>query len=356
MPGSHKFAVRQTAPERKNRILPVDHDSIEHALFNLPFTNGEIAHMTNRPPAPFQIQEPLLQKLLHRHKVPFIKPIVGVSSGNLGKGTVLAILDSGISAHTALRNKVIATYTTTGRHLDMHDELGHGTHLAGIVAADDLNGTAPMMGIARETKLISICVTDDDSETAPIWRITQGLETVLKLHDTLPENSKPTAVLISFNALDNVHKPESVSHHRLAQLIQECYQRNIPVVCSAGNLFDVHRGQQGLAYPAYLPKVVAVAALENIPGKSGFGQYTETTQRIVSERSNLDIFYTVAPGAQTLSTGIASDHAYSYLSGSSQAAAVVAATILLLQTEYMLMHANTLPSVDHIASLLPKHP
>lgn len=318
------------------------------------FSVHSITQITAQPKMPVDVPGSVIDQLVSARKAPIIKPVADVRPGTTGAGAIIAILDTGISDHNALKGKVIKRINTDGVDAPVEDTHGHGTHLAGIIAADDLDGKAPMQGLATGARLVSVKVTTDDLGDAPIWRITRGLQAVLKYNDAQEPGKKITAVLICYNASDNVQIPAKVEHHSLAKHIQELVAQHIPVICSAGNLYAAHGHQEGLAYPAYVPHVIACGSLMNMPGEDK--GYAPTSQRIDPATSALPVYYAVAPGYRTLSTGNDDPTAYSWLSGSSQAAAVVAATIALLQQEHMERHAGALPAVKELADKLYKTP
>ncbi|MGE5361556.1 MAG: S8 family serine peptidase, partial [Bacteroidales bacterium] len=77
--------------------------------------------------------------------------------GVTGQGIGVAVIDSGISKHKALRDRIVASVDFTGRG-SADDRYGHGTHVAGIIAA----ASAQFPGIAPDVWLVNLKALDDD--------------------------------------------------------------------------------------------------------------------------------------------------------------------------------------------------
>ncbi|MBI5553565.1 MAG: S8 family serine peptidase, partial [Candidatus Diapherotrites archaeon] len=97
------------------------------------------------------------------------------SAGLMGSGVRVAVVDSGIdSTHPMLSGKVVlernfSSASTVG------DVLGHGTHVAGIVAGKEWNG---LSGVAPEALLVNAKVLDD-SGTGSSESVIAGINWVL---------------------------------------------------------------------------------------------------------------------------------------------------------------------------------
>jgi subtilisin family serine protease len=76
---------------------------------------------------------------------------LGEIPGVTGRGIGIAVIDSGISKHDAIRDRIIATadFTATGSG---DDRYGHGTHVAGIIAAAIRPGHTSSRGIAASPR------------------------------------------------------------------------------------------------------------------------------------------------------------------------------------------------------------
>ena len=79
--------------------------------------------------------------------------------GRTGTGIGVAVIDSGIASHQALRNRVVASVDFTGRNGSGRDQYGHGTHVAGIIAGSPDSGYA---GVAPGAHLVNLQVLNAD--------------------------------------------------------------------------------------------------------------------------------------------------------------------------------------------------
>jgi serine protease AprX len=100
-----------------------------------------------------------------------------------GSGVGIAVLDSGIFAeHNGFKNalgqsRVVANVNFTDSGLG--DAYGHGTHVAGLAAGNDLLRDGAYGGIAPDAKIISVKVLDDQGVGETSWLL-NGLDWVLQ--------------------------------------------------------------------------------------------------------------------------------------------------------------------------------
>ncbi|HNI53365.1 MAG TPA: S8 family serine peptidase [Chitinophagales bacterium] len=302
-----------------------------------------------------------------------------------GEGSVLAVLDTGIYAeHPDFGARVILSMNYKGEKLptsDIHDLHGHGTHVAGLAAAGRSKALAKFSGIAPKAKIVSVKVTEGNEDTTTWKRIADGLDQVLNYNadaGTKPYN-KVSCVLICFNSFDNFNNANEfdTTNNRLMKLFKICCESNIVVVVSSGNHFidfaDVssrtitdgfgkkHKTPQvlehtGLAFPAVSQHIICAGATANDDGiyyvsrsdlgdtvsfqKDDMAIFTQRIRKETNDTSNLSLFVAV-PGLQMVSLDNRPiQHAvlpgqypqgYTVMSGTSQAAGVLAGMVLLLQ-------------------------
>ncbi|GAB3891598.1 hypothetical protein GCM10029964_065030 [Kibdelosporangium lantanae] len=101
--------------------------------------------------------------------VPQIGGPVAWQMGLTGAGVTVGVLDSGIRGdHPDLAGKVVAAKDFTGT--DTGDEVGHGTHVAGIISGTGAASNGKYRGVAPDAKLVNgkVCVQYGCPESAVI--------------------------------------------------------------------------------------------------------------------------------------------------------------------------------------------
>ena len=147
----------------------------------------------------------------------------GAWSLTTGAGVVVALMDSGISAHPDLpTGKVIARVDLVNDGAPGLDPAGHGTHLAGVIAA---NGTT-FRGVAPDARLVDIRVLDA-SGLGTLAGVVAGFDWLLKHRAALGIR----VLNLSFGTT------QTSTYHAdlLAALAESAWFAGITVVAAAGN-------------------------------------------------------------------------------------------------------------------------
>ncbi|MCO5996139.1 S8 family serine peptidase [Actinoallomurus rhizosphaericola] len=215
-----------------------------------------------------------------------------------GAGVSVAVVDSGVDARYAqLSGRVTSadvTQTVPG------DCVGHGTAVAGIIAAKDLRAqNIPFVGVAPAAHVISVKFTNQ----AQI----QGAD------PNLPKAIRRAVDLGAEVINVSVQAPDTIALHTA---VQYALSHDVVVVASAGNVTDEQKGTVGPAYPAEYPGVVSVGSLDS---DGSIADSSNTVTRVSVS----------APGKDVISTwpgGFRQD-----LEGTSYAAAYVSGTAALVR-------------------------
>ncbi len=162
-----------------------------------------------------------------------------------GKGVTVAIMDTGIADHRDLKGSVVARVDFVNDGATMLDPSGHGTFVAGLIAAhgDDFKGVAP------DAKLVSLRVLDVNGRGK--------MHSVLAAFDWILKN-RTTYHIKVLNL--SIGAPQSTTYHRelLAGLVESVWFAGVAVVAAAGNDGPTPRT---IAMPGADPFVVTVGSL-----------------------------------------------------------------------------------------------
>lgn len=239
--------------------------------------------------------------------------IDGPEAWDLTKGNkkiTIAVLDSGIDVnHPDLKGKIIESVNFTDTR-NTNDETGHGTHVAGIIAASG-NNNKGVIGVCPECSLYNIKVAGEGGR-GTVSSMIEGINWAI--------DKKVNIINISMAAGQN---PAELVE--LEKAINEAVSKGILVVAAAGNCGG--NGSQPLcqqknkvAYPGGYEAVLSVGATDR----------NDKKYQLSSFGDGVDV---AAPGVEILST-IPGGH-YNTKSGTSMATPHVAGLAGLLMSTGM---------------------
>jgi hypothetical protein len=168
--------------------------------------------------------------------------------GGAGYGAAsvkVAVIDSGLDrAHPDLAaSRVLVGYDYVHRDGTPEDDCGHGTAVAGIVAATTNNGVG-LAGIAQAT-LLPLKVTARDASTGAC---TGSMANVARaVTDATDQGAKVINLSLAATSSDST----------TAAAIKYARDRGVVVVAGSGN-----NGQVGIKYPASDPNALAIGAVD----------------------------------------------------------------------------------------------
>ncbi|PTM59563.1 S8 family peptidase [Desmospora activa] len=225
--------------------------------------------------------------------IPQVKADQAQAAGVRGQGVKVAVLDTGIDYnHEDLNVRGGASFVG-GDYIDRN---GHGTHVAGTIAAVD--NTIGVIGVAPDAELYAVKVLDD-SGSGSYSGIAQGIEWAIN------------------NGMDiiNMSLGGSASSAVLQSAVERAYNSGVVVVAAAGNSGS---GTDTVGYPAKYPEAIAVAAVNSSNQRASFSSTGPSVELS-------------APGVNVNSTIPGSRYSSSY-SGTSMASPHVAGVAALVKS------------------------
>lgn len=86
------------------------------------------------------------------------------SEGYSGKGVTVAVVDTGIYKHPDLirpSNRIVGFKDFVNNKTSPYDDNGHGTHVAGIIAASGVSSNGKYKGIAPDANILAVKALDE---------------------------------------------------------------------------------------------------------------------------------------------------------------------------------------------------
>ncbi|WP_051724269.1 type VII secretion-associated serine protease mycosin [Micromonospora chokoriensis] len=226
-----------------------------------------------------------------------------------GRGVVVAVIDTGVEAtHPDLRGQVLPGGRSYGASGDGRaDENGHGTHMAGIIAAKS-GGRDGVDGIAPGVKILPIKMRKDDG----FFR-SEGIARAIRM----AVDGGAKVINMSFGGAGFANAVEE-------SVIKYALDRDVVLVASAGN---TAQGRTSVGSPANTPGVIAVTGTTK-GGKFWSGS-VQGPEAVVA-----------APGDSVYN--VTNEAGYGWGDGTSDSAAIVSALAALIRAKYPDLNA---PSV-----------
>ncbi|MFP5109649.1 S8 family peptidase [Neobacillus sp. C211] len=246
-----------------------------------------------------------------------------------GKGIVVAILDTGCQKdHPDLKNRIVGGRNFTLDYNrdpnNFNDNNGHGTHVAGTIAADGTGGG--VLGVAPQAQLL-ICKVLDSKGSGSYDSIIQGIYFAIGWRGA---NGERVRVI-------NMSLGGSEGTDLLHKAIVDAVEAGISVICAAGNEGDSSEDSFEYAYPGAYNEVTEIGAVD-FDGKLAYFSNNNT---------EIDC---VGPGVDILSTWPGSN--YATISGTSMATPHIAGCMALVIQRAEKEFARSINEAEAYAQLI----
>lgn len=226
-------------------------------------------------------------------------PIIETEQGwGITKGkedVIVAVVDTGVDIdHPDLKGHLLQGYNVFDNQAEPLDDVGHGTHVAGVISAL-VNNNEGVAGMTWYNKVLPVKVLDQSGAGSTysvaegiIWAADHGAKVI------------------------NMSLGNYAEAQFLHDAVKYAYDKDIVLIAASGNDNTERPG-----YPAAYPEVFAVAATDSNNEKASFSNYG-------------DYIDVAAPGVNIASTYPPSQ--YAALSGTSMASPHVAALAALIRS------------------------
>lgn len=221
---------------------------------------------------------------------------------NKGEGVNVAVIDSGCDVnHECLKDNIVQVRNFTDEDNKnpniVTDRVGHGTHVCGIIAANGSNNT--IIGVAPKVNLYIYKALNRTGSGKVSW-------VVNAINYAVSQNVDIISMSLGM----------PTNNTKLEKAVKSAINKNILVVCAAGNEGDGNYNAYEYSYPAAYVDVISVGAVDRkgVPAKFS--------------NSNL-VIDLVAPGVDIISTY--PNNQFAVLSGTSMAAPHVTGSLALIK-------------------------
>lgn len=227
------------------------------------------------------------------------------AAGYKGQGVKVAVIDTGLQqSHEDLSSNALTGKNFVGGASGTSysaDNGTHGTHVAGIIAADD-NGRGGV-GIAPDAQVRGYCVfpASGGANTSDIMRAIKS-------------------AVDDENDIINMSLGSPMYSADYEKVVKEAYSKGVAIFASSGN-----EDTDGYSFPAVYSGVISVGAVDQNSARASFSNYGSTVKLSFP---GVHIYSTIPSG-------------YGYMSGTSQASPAAAGTAAVILSADTSIQAKT---------------
>ena len=248
---------------------------------------------------------------------------------------VVGVLDSGIDgAHPELASKIdvsmsrdFTAESSSPVIYNVRDGYGHGTHVAGIIAAQ-VNNAAGISGVAWNVTLVSLKVFLENE------KMNKSSSLVAAINYATAEEIP----ILNFSGSFTMN-PEYDTNNELVSLRNAIANYPGLLICAAGN--DGQDTDSANCYPTAwnAPNVISVGALESDNTRAEYSNYGNSTVHIFAPGSGILSCYDsgkcgIGQCGHGVNSNVHHANGYHYLSGTSMAAPFVTGVAALIKSQY----------------------
>lgn len=224
-------------------------------------------------------------------------------------GVKVAVLDSGVASDNPDIAAKVTAHTNFTDGETGEDNYGHGTHVAGIIAA--AHNTDGVAGVCPTCTILDVKVLNDagyGSTSAIVsginWAVKNGAKVI------------------------NMSLGQRTSSRSLEAAVNDAWTKGAVIVAAAGNT-----GTTTKIYPAAYPNVIAVAATDNNDAKASFSTYGAKWVDVAAPGAN--VYSTFPNHLFQLERQYGRSRGYDVANGTSMASPIVAGVAALAWSKDM---------------------
>lgn len=270
----------------------------------------------------------------------FSNPLIQIGWKNfdlqMKRDVIVAVMDSGMyttnGGHSELKDALLPGKNfveVTSKNYD--DKIGHGTHIAGIMAAK-INNNEGITGLSNKIKILPLKVYGErESSAAPAKSDTKPPETPEESKNSFTNKITPRLIQAIDYAISqkvdviqlSLGWPRLEENSEIRAAFKKADDAGIIVVAASGN--DGHNAQ---IYPCAYPEVLCVGAIA-LDGR--LADFSNRGSHVDFLAPGLGILSTIPP---TIESNFFGPRGYDIKNGTSQAAPFVSAAAAILRGVY----------------------